>query len=147
MRKITIHKVLAVTAGLGLLAMAGTASAASTTMQTCSTQYKADKAGGKLAAGTKWTQYYKDCAAKLKKVSAKAQKAPTEPKTTDLSKPLATKDKNGKPYTPGQLAAHKRIRECATMWHADKAAHKIKAGEKWPQYWSACNTKLKKAGG
>lgn len=146
MRKIGIHKILAVTAGLALLAVAGTASAAPTTMETCSAQYKADKAAGKVKEGTKWTQYYKDCAASLKKASGNDEKAPSEPKAADLKTPLATKDKNGKAYTPAQIAMHKRIRECATTWNADKAAHKIKAGETWPKYWSACNAKLKKAG-
>ena len=48
--------------------------------------------------------------------------------------------------TPGQEAAHKRIRMCGAQWKAAKAANQIPAGQKWPQYWSACNTRLKQQG-
>jgi hypothetical protein len=36
-----------------------------------------------------------------------------------------------------------RERACAAEWKADKAAGKIPAGMKWPQYWSACNKRKK----
>ena len=39
-----------------------------------------------------------------------------------------------------------RERACGAEWKAEKAAGKIPAGQKWPQYWSACN-KRKKAEG
>ena len=48
--------------------------------------------------------------------------------------------------TPGQLAARKRIRMCGAKWRADKAAGDIQTGQKWPQYWSACNIRLKGQG-
>lgn len=44
--------------------------------------------------------------------------------------------------TPGMRAARERQKVCAKNWRADKAAGKT-AGQKWPQYWSACNKKLK----
>jgi hypothetical protein len=39
-----------------------------------------------------------------------------------------------------------RLRACGAEWKAEKAEGKIPAGQKWPQYWSACN-KRKKAEG
>jgi hypothetical protein len=39
-----------------------------------------------------------------------------------------------------------RERACGGEWKADKAAGKIQAGMKWPQYWSECD-KRKKAQG
>jgi hypothetical protein len=39
-----------------------------------------------------------------------------------------------------------RERACGAEWKADKAAGKIQAGMKWPQYWSDCD-KRKKAQG
>lgn len=48
--------------------------------------------------------------------------------------------------TAGQLAARERQKKCAAEWKADKAAGKIASGMKWPQYWSACNKRLKSAG-
>lgn len=53
----------------------------------------------------------------------------------------ATKAK--KPPTAGQLAARERQRKCAAEWKGAKAAGKIEKGMKWPQYWSACNKRLK----
>ncbi|MDK9698188.1 MAG: hypothetical protein OEL76_17570 [Siculibacillus sp.] len=51
-----------------------------------------------------------------------------------------------KPLTPGQIAARERIKKCGAEWTAAKEAGKIKAGQKWPQYWSDCNKRLKAAG-
>jgi len=48
--------------------------------------------------------------------------------------------------TPGQLAAQERMKKCAAEWKEAKAAGKIEKGMKWPQYWSACNKRLKAAG-
>lgn len=53
------------------------------------------------------------------------------------------KVKAKKPPTPGQLAARERQKKCGAEWKAAKAAGKIQAGMKWPQYWSACNKRLK----
>lgn len=117
------------------------------TMSTCSAQYKVDKAANKVPAGQTWPQYYSACAATLKASADKAEPTPPEPTAAATAKAsTATTDANGKAFTPGQLAAQKRIKECGGMWQADKAAKKLPAGQTWPQYWSACNTKLKAAG-
>lgn len=76
----------------------------------------------------------------------KASVAPPEPSATPDTTPEATVDKNGKPYTAGQLAAHKRIKACGEQWRGLKAQGKTPAGMAWPQYWSACNKQLKAQG-
>ena len=43
-------------------------------------------------------------------------------------------------------AEYARERACGQDWKADKAAGKIPAGTKWPQYWSECNKRKKAAG-
>lgn len=48
-----------------------------------------------------------------------------------------------RPLTPGQLAARERQKKCAAEWKQAKAAGKVEKGMKWPQYWSACNKRLK----
>ena len=48
-----------------------------------------------------------------------------------------------KPPTAAQLAERERIKKCGAEWKAAKAAGKIEKGMKWPQYWSACNKRLK----
>ena len=51
-----------------------------------------------------------------------------------------------KPPSPGQIAARERQKKCGAEWKAAKAAGKIEKGMKWPQYWSACNKRLKGGG-
>ena len=148
-------------------AMATTASGSF--MKDCSTAWKAMKAANTTPAGMTWKQFVAaKCvvpgaapAAPATKVAAPAPGtvapapmakvapaviAPAEPSDKPDTTPLATADKNGKPFTPGQMAAHKRIRECADQWRALKASNKVPAGTKWPQFWSACNKQLKAAG-
>jgi hypothetical protein len=43
----------------------------------------------------------------------------------------------------GQLAMRERQKKCGAEWKEAKAAGKIEKGMKWPQYWSACNKRLK----
>lgn len=59
---------------------------------------------------------------------------------------LAAKQKSTKPPTPAQLAFRARQKKCGAEWKAAKAAGKIEKGMKWPQYWSACNKRLKSGG-
>ncbi len=60
--------------------------------------------------------------------------------------PDKSKAKPNKPPTPGQIAARERMKKCAAEWKEAEAAGKIEKGMKWPQYWSACNKRLKPAG-
>ena len=45
----------------------------------------------------------------------------------------------------GQLAARERQKKCATEWKEAKATSKVEKGQTWPQFWSACNKRLKSA--
>jgi ubiquinone biosynthesis protein Coq4 len=124
-----------------------TKSAAShqTTQQICSEQYQAAKSANTLG-GKKWSQFYSDCAADIKNDKSDAAETPEEPKAEKAAmtkSAVPSVDKNGKPLTPGQIAFRQRIHECSVEWQRDKAANRLK-GQKWPQYWSACNTRLKK---
>ncbi|MCW5695066.1 MAG: hypothetical protein KIT48_22120 [Pseudolabrys sp.] len=77
-------------------------------------------------------------AAALATAPAAAQTATTSTTTTTTAKPK-------RPLTPGQIAARERMKKCAAEWKATKAAGKVEKGMKWPQYWSACNKRLKGA--
>ena len=48
--------------------------------------------------------------------------------------------------SPGQMAARVRIKQCGAQWQAAKAAGTLLAGQKWPQFWSDCNKRLKTNG-
>ena len=45
----------------------------------------------------------------------------------------------------GMLAMRERQKKCGAEWKEAKAAGKIEKGQKWPQFWSACNKRLKPA--
>ena len=52
-----------------------------------------------------------------------------------------------KPPSAGQQAMHERQKKCGAEWKEAKAAGKVEKGMTWPKYWSACNKRLKAAGG
>ena len=54
-------------------------------------------------------------------------------------------EKPKKEPSTGMLAMRERQKKCGAEWKADKAVGKVAAGMKWPQYWSACNKRLKGA--
>lgn len=70
---------------------------------------------------------------------------PQEPTSTDQAA-VATTDAKGKPLSAGEVAFRQRIHECGNEWQQDKAKGTLAAGEKWPHFWSACNTRLKTHG-
>ncbi|HVW57103.1 MAG TPA: hypothetical protein VHC00_15585 [Rhizobiaceae bacterium] len=118
-----------------------TKEASTTKAPSCTAQYKSAKAGGTLAGKTR-KQFMADC--KAGGGSAEESAPAPEPKSASSSNyKAATVDKNGKPLTASQIAFRKRIHECSVEWHQAKDAGKLKAGQKWPQFWSACNKRLK----
>lgn len=144
---------------------AASANAQADVMKACGAEWQKLKADNKVAPGQTWNSYLADCR-KAKAAAAPAAPAPAapaaaapaapatppvasskvvppEPGTPEAAKPDTA---DAKKLTPGQIAARERIKKCGGMWQADKAANKIPAGQKWPQYWSACNKKLKAAG-
>ena len=46
---------------------------------------------------------------------------------------------------PAVTAMRERQKKCGAEWKAAKAAGTVENGQKWPQYWSACNKRLKAA--
>jgi hypothetical protein len=78
-------------------------------------------------------------------VAAGLLAAPLPQNAAAQDKPATEKAK--KPPTAGQIALRARLKKCGAEWRADKAAGKIEKGMKWPVYWSACNKRLKAAGG
>lgn len=81
--------------------------------------------------------------------------ATTAPAATTPAKPAATAPaatgagtaaKPGAQPSPAKTAQHQRQEACGAEWRAAKAAGKIPAGQTWPKYWSACNTRLKAQG-
>lgn len=135
-------------------ASASKSSASGNFMQQCSTAWQQMKQAGTIPAGLKWTSFVKqgctvDGNAAGQSDTADAP-APAEPTNSNYasyqSMDVAKTDKNGKPFTPGQIAAHKRIKECAAEWHQAKQSGTLPGGAKWPQYWSDCNTRLKNQG-
>jgi hypothetical protein len=131
-------------------------------MQNCSAAWKAMKAADTVPAGMAWKDFVAaKCVvaaaapapaakpAKKKKVEAAVMQDETPDEATAVAVdngPVKTMDKNGKPFTAGQLAAHARARACGLEWRTAKAAGEIRVGQKWPQYWSECNTRMKAAG-
>ena len=132
---------------------AASANAQADVMKACGAEWQKLKAENKVQPGQSWKTYLADCrkakaaaapaAAAPAAPTAPAKAVPPEPGTPEAAKPDTA---DAKKLTPGQIAARERIKKCGGMWQADKAANKIPAGQKWPQYWSACNKKLKAAG-
>jgi hypothetical protein len=124
------------------LGIGASAHAANDVMKECGAKYQAAKANNTLG-GKNWAQFLAACrggsAAPVAAARPVAAPAPA-------AKPVAAaKPASHLPgaQSPAMQAMHDRQRKCGQMWSADKAAGKIPAGQKWPQYWSACNTKLK----
>lgn len=74
------------------------------------------------------------------------QDAAAQRTAPSLTITLAAKQKTTKPPTPAQLAFRARQKKCGAEWKAAKAAGKVEKGMKWPQFWSACNKRLKSGG-
>lgn len=120
-----------------------------TFMQTCSASWKQMKDANTVPAGMKWKDFLKaGCDVQDQASTTEEATPPAEPTTAAPTEdPTAkTVDKNGKPFTAGQIALHQRIKACGLEWRTRKAAGKIKTGQTWPQYWSDCNKRLKTAG-
>ncbi|MFT3987033.1 hypothetical protein [Aestuariivirga sp.] len=115
-------------------------------MQTCSASWKQLKDANEVPSGMTWKAYVKGgCNVQDSASAADEKTTPSEPGSGSDWSDIAVKttDKNGKPFTPGQIALHQRMKECGNEWRADKAANTLPAGSKWPQFWSTCNTRLK----
>jgi hypothetical protein len=130
---------------------ATTAPAGDSFMQKCSASWKSMKDAGTVPAGLTWKAFVKQSCAVDASATINAgtdeNAVPAEPTDANYANiEVKTVDKNGKPFTAGQIAAHQRIKECAGEWHAAKSAGSLPTSEKWPHFWSTCNTRLKTQG-
>ena len=117
------------------------AHAADTVMKTCGARYQAAKAAMTLPAGQTWSQYLAQCRGTLN-----AAPAPSPAASTHALPPVAAaRPASHLPgaQSPAMVAMHDRQRQCGAQWKADKAGGKVPAGQTWPKYWSACNSRLK----
>ena len=121
------------------LSVGAPAHAANDVMKECGAKYQAAKASNTLG-GKNWAQFLAACRGTTASAPAVAATPAPAAKPVAASKPASHLPGA---QSPAMQAMHDRQRKCGQMWSADKAAGKIPAGQKWPQYWSACNTKLK----
>ena len=105
----------------------------------CAAQWQEMKAGGQTG-GMKYRDFTKKCMSG----EAPAAAAPPPPKPEAAAPPPAT-EPGAKP-SGGRAAMVARLRACGAEWKTAKAEGNVPAGQKWPQFWSACN-KRKKAEG
>jgi hypothetical protein len=77
-----------------------------------------------------------------------AAPAPASPTTAAPAPATGAGATTAKPAAgaSGRQAMIARERACGAEWKADKAAGKIPAGQKWPQYWSECDKRKKTQG-
>ncbi len=136
---------LILVAALASLAALAPVAAQAKTMKECAAEWDKMKAA-KQTGGMKYRDFSKQCMAGGA-APVGAAPAPSTP-TTAAPAPAASAATSTKPATgsSGRQAMIARERACGAEWKADKAAGKIPAGQKWPQYWSECD-KRKKAQG
>lgn len=106
----------------GLIALGAAPASAENPMKLCGAKYQAAKAAGSLPAGQTWPRFLSACRATLPKADAA---------TAPAGQPSAA-----------QTGARTRIGQCAAQYHLDKDAGKLPAGQRWPQYYSACSKRL-----
>ena len=78
--------------------------------------------------------------------AAKDPAASAKPATAAKPATTAATPKPKRAASPGMLAARERQKKCGAEWKEAKAAGTVPKGQKWPQYWSACNKRLKSQG-
>jgi hypothetical protein len=136
---------LIIVAALASAAALAPVAAQAKTMKECAAEWDKMKAANQTG-GMKYRDFTKQCMAGGA-APVSAAPAPSPP-TTAAPAPAAGAATSAKPTTgsPGRQAMIARERACGAEWKADKAAGRIPAGMKWPQYWSDCD-KRKKAQG
>ena len=99
--------------------------------------------------GKQWSAMTKDQKKGLKKKSYVSDcVAKSEPAAAPAAAPMAAPKSAGGTTTgkPGRQAMIARERACGKEWREAKAAGRIPTGQKWPQYWSDCNKRMKAQG-
>jgi hypothetical protein len=139
-RCLIIAAALAGAAALAIVAAPVTVQAK--TMKECAAEWDKMKAANQTG-GMKYRDFTKQCMSGG--APAAAAPAPAAPATAAPAPAAgsATPSAAGK---TGRQAMIARERACGAEWKADKAAGRIPAGQKWPQYWSACDQRKKAQG-
>ena len=133
---------LIVVAALASAAALAPVAAQAKTLKECAAQWDQMKAANQTG-GMKYRDFTKQC---MSGAAAPVGAAPaTATPTTAAPAPAA---RAAKPATgsPGRQAMIARERACGAEWKADKAAGRIQAGMKWPQYWHECDARKKAQG-
>ena len=115
------------------------------TMKECAAEWDKMKAANQTGT-MKYRDFTKQC---MSGTAAPQAGTPAPAPTTAAPAPAAgAATTTAKPATgsPGQQAKIARQRACGAEWKADKAAGKIQAGMKWPQYWRDCDARKKAQG-
>jgi hypothetical protein len=141
--------VAALASAAALAPVAAPVAAQAKTMKECAAEWDKMKAA-KQTAGMKYRDFSKQCMSGGA-APVGAAPAPATPTTTAAPAPAPAAGAGTTAAKPaagatGRQAMIARERACGAEWKADKAAGKIPAGQKWPQYWSECD-KRKKAQG
>lgn len=141
----------ALAAGISLPAVAQTTAqtASRDRMKTCSADARTQGLKG-APRKTFMSDCLKSAAATPAAPAAPAAPAPMQPAPTPsrTAAPARTAAPTpaGKPASSGRVAEQDRMRDCGRQWKVAKAGGQVPAGQKWPQYWSACNARLKAGG-
>ena len=118
---------LIVVAALASAAALVPVAAQAKTMKECAAEWDKMKAANQIGT-MKYRDFTKQC------MSGTAAPAPA----TTTAKPATG--------SPGRQAMIARERACSAEWKAYKAAGRIQAGMKWPQYWHECDARKKAQG-
>jgi len=112
------------------------------TLKECAAQWDQMKAANQTG-GMKYRDFTKQCMSGAA-APVGAAPAPAAPATAAPAPAAGA----AKPVTgsPGRQAMIARERACGAEWKADKAAGRIQAGMKWPQYWHECDARKKAQG-
>ncbi len=139
--------VAALASAAALAPIAAPVVAQAKTMKECAAEWDKMKAA-KQTGGMKYRDFSKQCMSGGAAPVGAAAPAPATPTTAAPAPAAGAGTTATKPATgaSGRQAMIARERACGAEWKADKAAGKIPAGQKWPQYWSECD-KRKKAQG
>ena len=104
------------------------------TMKECAAEWDKMKAANQTGT-MKYRDFTKQC---MSGIAAPAPAAAAPAPATTTAKPATG--------SPGRQAMIARERACGAEWKADKAAGRVPAGMKWPQYWSDCDKRKKALG-
>jgi hypothetical protein len=138
-----IMKVVAAIALVAISSFASTAPAsAQNKLKECASQWNALKAANQTE-GKSYRDFQKSCMGKTNDLARDAGAADVKKSDTAKTKSAKSKTAKAKTSSGGREVANARRKECGAEWKADKAAGKVEAGMKWPQYWSACNKRKK----